>query len=360
MTEKEEDSPSSSSIPFNECGTVRIVEIGSFEKTPPDTDFGDRLNRKSLVGHGLETLRKIVTTLADSTAAAVSGSSNTISRPKYKSSALTYLLRNELAGEPNPVERTPEEEKAFKKQQAKGRRKSSVSLPGASKDEEIVLPVNDHHTIFIGCIGGTSQHFNSQVTTLKFLDKARNFNSSYIDLKAILDKRVQKGHNSPSKRSSASPTNERARSPSPSLSPSPSPSPAPAPAPAPDQGQSQIQNHNLISRLSSEIEQLEDLEFNRVGEEEVLLAEEEKKAQRSKKNNKNDPEAEENDDEPKEILDKFGQKKLSKKEKERIQRRENAKAAHAKKLKEQQMEEGVYPTGERAKRASFDNGYTHY
>ena len=68
------------------------------------------MNRKNMVGHGLETLHKVVSVLAESTAAAVSGS-GTVARPKYKKSCLSYILRSALAGEPNSPEKKPEDER---------------------------------------------------------------------------------------------------------------------------------------------------------------------------------------------------------------------------------------------------------
>ena len=118
--------------PFFQCGPIRIFEVGSHEKTPPDMDFGDRLNRKSQVGHGLETLRKVLSNLAESTQAAVSGS-GTISRPKYKKSVLTYLLRSELAGEPVQEEKDPEEErKRLKEVRGRDDERRTIKAVGAN------------------------------------------------------------------------------------------------------------------------------------------------------------------------------------------------------------------------------------
>ena len=69
------------------AGVVKVVEVGGFEGAPDGLDVGDRLNKLSQVGKGLESLKKILTHLGQSEGV-----------PNYRLSTLTYLLRDALGG----------------------------------------------------------------------------------------------------------------------------------------------------------------------------------------------------------------------------------------------------------------------
>jgi len=310
--------------PFVECGLIRVVEVGSFEKTPPETDFGDRLNRKSLVGHGLENLRKVLSSLAESTSNALSGS-GVISRPKYKKACLTYLLRNELAGEPNPEQLDEEEERKRKKEAHKLKQKRGSAIVKASGvgDEEIMIPQNDCLTFFVCCIGATSQHFNSMVNSLKSMDKARNFNSSNVELKAVLEKRLlkQKGKRRSSMTSPVTVVDSSAGEMEGND----------GDKKTGKKGIEYDRSRNLITQLSLEIEKVEEKEYTRIVEEEQAAAEANKKG-----------EGGEGEGEKEKGKEGKGGKKMNRKEQEMLARKEKSKAAKVTKLKAEQEEEGLY------------------
>lgn len=206
-----------------------------------------------------------------------------------------------------------------------------MKMTGGAFDEKIDLPKNDHSTIFIACIGSTSQHFNAQVSTLKCMDKARNFSSSNLDLKAILAKRrskqIGKSGNDGSGGNGGNNGNSGNNTPTACLEGN-------GESKKDDRGggvQPSVfkDRKNIVAELTLEIEKEEEREFARIAEAEAAKAESE--AQKERK-------------EEEEGEGKMGTAKAyTTRDKERMLRRENAKIQKAKKMRAEQEEGGSYP-----------------
>ena len=117
------------------CGTTTFVEVGGFEMTPSDFDVGDRVNRFSRVGHELESLRKVFTALGHDE-----------HRIPYRSSCLTYVLRNGLGG------------------------KNKDTLQDAQLQKDL------HYTAVIGCFSPSSDQYTANLSYLKALDNVQSYN----------------------------------------------------------------------------------------------------------------------------------------------------------------------------------------
>ncbi|GMH75543.1 hypothetical protein TL16_g06796 [Triparma laevis f. inornata] len=121
------------------CGQTRFVEVGGFESPPEVLDVGDRLSRNSKVGLGFECLKKVLTHLGQSETA-----------PDYRSSVLTYWLRE--------------------------------SLGGRKEGQDVTQFHDGHKTIFVGCLSAVDA---GCLSVLKSLDKV----NSYVER---LTERVEK------------------------------------------------------------------------------------------------------------------------------------------------------------------------